>query len=172
MEYTRNTIFNQGHKGAIVCLLNFIFLCLMLLWLYVFTETLEKRTTVAIFGIFALFVVVLIFLFKVFILPLHRCIEQQMAIGQELEEKYRQSLKDARQLATAVEQSADSVIITDTQGKILYVNPAFYHLTGYSSMEVIGQNPSIVKSEETTDAIYQDLCNRLDPPTRSPVLWH
>jgi len=42
-------------------------------------------------------------------------------------------------LATAVNQSADAVVITDTNGKIQYVNPAFTLMTGYSGEEAWGR---------------------------------
>jgi len=62
-----------------------------------------------------------------------------------------------RLLATAVEQSAESVVITDTSGTIEYVNPAFEQITGYSQQEVIGQNPRILKSGEQDSAFYDRL---------------
>jgi PAS domain S-box-containing protein len=60
-------------------------------------------------------------------------------------------------LATAVEQTADSIVITDTDGNIQYVNPAFERITGYSKEEVLGQNPRILKSARTDPAVYRDL---------------
>jgi len=62
-----------------------------------------------------------------------------------------------RSLIKAVEQSADSVVITDTEGNIEYVNPKFVELTGYSAEEVIGKNPSILKSGNTSEAEYKNL---------------
>ena len=53
-------------------------------------------------------------------------------------------------LSRAVEQSANLVIIADTQGRIEYVNPNFTRVTGYTPDEVIGQNPRILKSEKTS----------------------
>ncbi|HKK48008.1 MAG TPA: PAS domain S-box protein, partial [Alkalispirochaeta sp.] len=51
-----------------------------------------------------------------------------------------------RELAIAMAQSPISVIITDPQGAITYVNPFFEELTGYSAAEVLGENPRILKS--------------------------
>ncbi len=61
---------------------------------------------------------------------------------------------ERRRLATAIEQSADAVVITDTSGAIEYVNPAFERATGYSSDEVLGRNPRILKSGVQGPAFY------------------
>ena len=60
-------------------------------------------------------------------------------------------------LSGVVEQTADSVLITDSAGRIEYVNPAFTVLTGYSDAEVVGQNPRLLKSGQHNDEFYQDL---------------
>ena len=60
-------------------------------------------------------------------------------------------------LSAAIEQAAEVVVITDSQGTIEYVNPAFERLTGYSRREAIGQNPSILKSGEHDEAFYHSL---------------
>ncbi|NHZ86435.1 MAG: PAS domain S-box protein, partial [Planctomycetia bacterium] len=57
-------------------------------------------------------------------------------------------------LSTALEQSPVSIIITDTEGIIEYVNPTFEKLTGYSFDEVIGSKPSILKSGVVPDSEY------------------
>lgn len=62
-----------------------------------------------------------------------------------------------RKLSRAVEQSADTVIITDRQGVIEYVNPAFETLTGYSRNEARGKTPRILKSGEQSPESYQDM---------------
>ncbi len=49
-------------------------------------------------------------------------------------------------LARAIEQTADAVVITDPDGSIEFVNPAFERVSGYTREEVIGQNPRILKS--------------------------
>lgn len=60
-------------------------------------------------------------------------------------------------LMTTLEQSPTSIIITDLDGNIEYVNPKFCHLTGYSKMEVLGKNPRILKSGYQSDELYKEM---------------
>ncbi len=62
--------------------------------------------------------------------------------------------REMRRLSTAIGQSSDAVVITDTSGAIEYVNPAFERVTGYTSAEVLGQNPRILKSGVQGPAFY------------------
>jgi sigma-B regulation protein RsbU (phosphoserine phosphatase) len=62
------------------------------------------------------------------------------------EAEAQHSQKMIRLLSQAVEQTADSVVITDQQGRIEYVNPAFEATTGYRREEVVGHNPRVLKS--------------------------
>jgi PAS domain S-box-containing protein len=62
-----------------------------------------------------------------------------------------------RQLQRAVEHSPASVVITDTVGRIEYVNPHFTQLTGYTLEEALGQNPSILKTGHTPPEVYAEL---------------
>jgi len=62
-----------------------------------------------------------------------------------------------RKLSCAVEQSPVTVVITDTTGKIEYVNPKFVQLTGYTQEEALGKNPRILKSGMTSREEYQQL---------------
>ena len=64
---------------------------------------------------------------------------------------------DLRKLTTAVEQSANSVIITNTDGVIEYVNPRFCVVSGYSLHEAIGKRPSLLKSGLQPPAFYAEL---------------
>jgi len=62
-----------------------------------------------------------------------------------------------RQLSTVVEQSPNSIVITDRAGAICYVNPKFTRLTGYGFDEVIGKNPRILNSGHSTPDTYRTL---------------
>jgi len=62
-----------------------------------------------------------------------------------------------RILVKAVEQSPVSIIVTDSQGCIEYVNPKFCKVTGYSLEEVLGKTPRILKGGFLTDEFYRDL---------------
>src|SRR5919108_2493606 len=73
------------------------------------------------------------------------------------ESESRQAEDQVRVLSRAVEQSADLILITDREGKIEYVNPAFKTITGYSREEVLGQNPRLLKSAQQDPAYYQEL---------------
>ena len=61
------------------------------------------------------------------------------------------------QLTQAVEQSPVSVVITDPNGHIVYVNPRFLDLSGFSLEEVQGKTPRIVKSDHTPPEIFKEL---------------
>jgi PAS domain S-box-containing protein len=60
-------------------------------------------------------------------------------------------------LATAVEQAAEAIVITDAGGTISYVNPAFEKITGYARDEVIGQNARMLRSGKHDAAFYRHL---------------
>jgi len=64
---------------------------------------------------------------------------------------------ELRKLSRAVEQSATSVLITNVQGEIQYVNPKFCEVTGYALTEVLGKTPRILKSGETDLSVYQEM---------------
>ena len=60
-------------------------------------------------------------------------------------------------LLNVVEQTADSIVITDINGRIVYVNPSFERITGYSRAEAIGQTPAMLKSGEHAPQMYAEL---------------
>lgn len=73
-----------------------------------------------------------------------------------------------QQLSLAVEQSPVSVVITDPQGNISYVNRKFTECTGYSSAEVIGKNPRVLNAGQCPAELYRDLWSTI---TQGRV-WH
>ncbi|MDH4156720.1 MAG: SpoIIE family protein phosphatase [candidate division Zixibacteria bacterium] len=62
-----------------------------------------------------------------------------------------------RRLCSALEQTADSVLITDCNGIIDYVNPGFETTTGYKSDEAVGKTPAILKSGQHDQEFYREL---------------
>ena len=81
---------------------------------------------------------------------------QQSTLISKIAEKERAD-EQIKRLTTAVEQSANTITMTDLDGKIEYVNKRFTELTGYTSEEVIGHKTSILKSGEQDDAFYREL---------------
>ena len=65
--------------------------------------------------------------------------------------------KEIRQLSQAVEQSGSSIVMTDLNGHIVYVNRTFEENTGYSREEAIGQNPRILKTDFLDNSHYENL---------------
>ncbi|MCA9757809.1 MAG: response regulator [Candidatus Eisenbacteria bacterium] len=57
----------------------------------------------------------------------------------------------------ALESATSSVVITNANGTIEWVNPAFCQITGYSNDEVVGQNPRILKSGKLSDEVYAEM---------------
>ena len=82
--------------------------------------------------------------------------QQQQQLAAEIQER-RQAERTLRLFSRAIEQSAHTVIITDRNGIIEYVNPKFVETTGYSPAEVIGVNPRLLKAGKTTPEQYEQL---------------
>jgi PAS domain S-box-containing protein len=79
-----------------------------------------------------------------------------LAVTRDVTER-KSAAAELQRLAAAVEQTADSIVITDLNGHIEYVNPAFERITGYTREEAVGANPRILKSGQTDAATYRDL---------------
>ncbi|MBM4428329.1 MAG: PAS domain S-box protein [Chloroflexi bacterium] len=62
-----------------------------------------------------------------------------------------------RKLTIAIEQSPASIVITDSNGHIEYVNPAFTQISGYTMKEVLGKNPRILKSGQTPEETFSEM---------------
>ena len=69
----------------------------------------------------------------------------------------KQAEDELNKLSSAIQQSADCVIITDKDGVIEFVNPAFEITTGFSKEEAIGKTPRILKSGEHDAKFYEEL---------------
>jgi PAS domain S-box-containing protein len=74
-----------------------------------------------------------------------------------LEQQVLTQAEHIGKLSRAVEQSPSTVVITDRDGNIEYVNPKFSLLTGYTPEEALGQNPRVLKSGLMDPTIYADL---------------
>ncbi len=78
-----------------------------------------------------------------------------------IEKRLQEAEIEQRKLTRAVEQSSSAIIVTDKQGVIEYVNPAFSRATGYDAAEVIGKNPRILKSGQHPPEFYQKMWRTL-----------
>ena len=79
-----------------------------------------------------------------------------LEIFQDITERKKEEMS-LENLAVAVRQTADIIVITDREGKIEYVNPAFEKLTGYTKEEAIGKTPRILKSGKHDLSFYEQL---------------
>jgi PAS domain S-box-containing protein len=88
-------------------------------------------------------------------------LERQDEIGHlarslaERNDAIRESKKQEQLLYHAINQSHDSVVITDAEGTIEYVNPAFSRITGYAGSEAKGRNPRILQSGKHPSKFYK-----------------
>ncbi len=87
-------------------------------------------------------------------------------VFRDISERYRNEERQ-REAAAVFEVSSEGIVITDAEGRIKRVNPAFTEITGYTSEEVTGQNPRIFKSGRQTEEFYNQMWIRL----RSTGRW-
>jgi PAS domain S-box-containing protein len=94
-----------------------------------------------------------------FISPLRQAdgrVTHFVAVKQNITER-RAMDAELRKLSMAVEQSPESIAITNLEARLEYVNEAFLSSTGYSREEVIGQNPRLLQSGKTPKATYDEM---------------
>ncbi|MDY6775364.1 MAG: PAS domain S-box protein [Halobacteria archaeon] len=82
--------------------------------------------------------------------------ELLFSIIHDITEKRRQE-KVRKRFERAIEETGHAVYITDADGVIEYVNPAFERITGYTTEEAIGKTPRILKSGRMDDDYYEEL---------------
>jgi len=85
-----------------------------------------------------------------------------------LEQKQKHAEIIMRLQSKALESAANSIVITDKEGTIIWANSAFSQLTGYVSEEIIGQNPRILKSGKQDSAYYKNLWQTI----LTGKVWH
>ncbi|NOZ12970.1 MAG: PAS domain S-box protein [Acidobacteria bacterium] len=71
--------------------------------------------------------------------------------------EYQALLEEQRQLASIIEQLGEGVMVTDSDGEIIFVNRAYEQMTGYPLEELIGKNPRILKSGKQDMEFYRKL---------------
>lgn len=92
---------------------------------------------------------------------------EEMSLAWSVAEQVGGALARARlthtqqRLSTAIEQAGEIIVITDISSSIVYVNPAFERITGYSKHEALGQKPSLVKSGRQDSSVYEQLWNTI-----------
>jgi two-component system cell cycle sensor histidine kinase/response regulator CckA len=77
-------------------------------------------------------------------------------IGLDISE-LRRAEAERERLLSAIDQAAETIVITDAEGTIQYVNPAFQRITGYSRAEARGQNMRFLKSGKQDDSFYRQM---------------
>ena len=73
----------------------------------------------------------------------------------------KHTIEEQARLVTAVEHAAESIIVTDSQGIIEYVNPAFEKITGYSRNEVIGRHIELLDSGQQSKTFFSSILDTL-----------
>lgn len=79
---------------------------------------------------------------------------------QEVESR-REAEKQLQLFKMAVYNTSEAVIITDSNARILEVNPAYCQITGYSRQDVLGKNPNITRSDRHDPEFYQNMWTNL-----------
>lgn len=96
------------------------------------------------------------YVLKTNLLRLGPAIKNALKLKQEKDTNEIQKNKLLK-LLTAVEQSSNSIVITDVKGHIEYVNTKFLAVSGYSATEVLGKTPKILKSEFHSEAFFKKI---------------
>ena len=93
---------------------------------------------------------------------------KQFTERRQMKNRLKEAELKIQKLSRALEQSPVTVIITNTEAKVEYVNSRFMQLTGYTDGEIIGKNPSILQSGKTPPDVYEDMWEKIT----SGKEWH
>ena len=88
-------------------------------------------------------------------------VEQGLAVFAIDVSRLKHTIEEQARLVTAVEHAAESIIVTDSQGIIEYVNPAFEKITGYSRNEVIGRHIELLDSGQQSKTFFSSILDTL-----------
>lgn len=113
----------------------------------------EQLNRYAFIGLF-----VMIIMAAMLVTLMHFLIQRISASAEQLSEELtarRKAQEAEKKLSRAVEQSPTTIAITDTRGRIEYVNRKFCDLTGYDQEDLLGRNPNVLKSGYTADESYR-----------------
>ncbi len=86
---------------------------------------------------------------------------QDITARKEAEDALVKSEEEGRKLTAAVNSSSASIVITDLDARIEYVNPSFTEKTGYTTEEARGENPNILQSGNMRPDVYEDMWSTL-----------
>lgn len=84
-----------------------------------------------------------------------------VAVARDVTDR-RERLRELRRFQLAVEHAGHAIYITDIDGTIEYVNPAFEETTGYAASEVLGRNPRILQSGRMDEEYYEALWETIE----------
>ena len=99
---------------------------------------------------------------------LSESLREEMVERKQAENSLRKSEQQVRLQATALGSAANAILITDHNGVIEWVNPAFTKLTDYTFDEAVGKNPRLLKSGKHDEIFYQNLWTTI----LSGRVWH
>jgi diguanylate cyclase (GGDEF)-like protein/PAS domain S-box-containing protein len=86
--------------------------------------------------------------------------QQAFALVSDISER-RRTEEQLRTAATFFDTTSEAITVTDSNNRIVAVNPAFCNITGYSAEEVLGQDPSILSSGRNSPAFYRNMWHTL-----------
>lgn len=74
-----------------------------------------------------------------------------------LENEHRRMQTDLQRFTAIMNQASEAILVTDAQSRIVYINPAFTSLTGYTRRDVHGQTPRLLRTDRHDEHFYQDM---------------